>query len=75
MMYEILKLEHKHETETSTKNNEMEKTIESLRNEIEMLKTKIKQQELQMIGAVTNLAVVKHPLKLHLMERLEWGVK
>ena len=76
---DLLNLQHKHEIETIKMKNEMEKTIESLRNENEILKTKVKKEQPkemdQSVGAVTMKEEVEDPLRLPLMERLEWGVK
>eukprot|EP00111_Clytia_hemisphaerica_P001352 TCONS_00003846-protein len=79
---ELLKKENEHKIETVKMKNKMEKTIESLRNEVQMLKTNVKDEREkpndQAVG-INNDAVVKKeeiadPLKLPLMERLEWGV-
>ena len=75
---QLLKQENEHKIEIIKMKNDMEKTIESLRNENEMLRTIAKKQPKevhQAVGAVTMKEEVEDPLKLPLMERLEWGVK
>ena len=87
---ELLRQENEHKIDMIKMKNEMEKTIESLRNENEMLKAKVQEQPMKMVVGdnaekeeqpkemdqpVALVARKEEPLKLPLMERLEWGVK
>uniref|UniRef100_A0A7M6DPZ6 Uncharacterized protein n=1 Tax=Clytia hemisphaerica TaxID=252671 RepID=A0A7M6DPZ6_9CNID len=77
-----LKKENEHKIETVKMKDKMEKTIESLRNEVQMLKTNVKDEREKpndQTAGIHNDAVAKKeervdPLKLPLIERLEWGV-